>query len=557
MYVESIEAIIPDGYEFIQASISGGGVLTPDIVSGNTYTFINPGTWPGVGLTVTNSYGRLYPFQVRATCSTEASEQIRFNFSIKDYYYHYAENDPTNTDYGVVMANIRNIAHFDHPEIELNNLSGNIQASQPEESWVVRMSNPTNETAPYNWISIDDVANVQIERLVDVATGLDIAPTPYPGGNLYQLGSAGLDSGEFKDYKIDFTYTNCTETTVKVFGGWNCGAPALGEVEVISILEPTTAIDICTPLDYEFHINSAQSGNIKDNEFTILAASGMNPVSGSFEAEYPVGSGNWEAIALSSTVGSNYTYDLTVHSQFPVNGLPGTLNDGGDANIRLMAVRFQMTSDCDFVAGSNFQVAVSANNICGTPAVGNSLESQTVSTDVSGVAADYSVVSTLNVQGGALPVCGNPVTLEATETIVSTNSIGPNGSVEIELAQGYLYSIGSYTCTSANCLTYDSVFTNVNGREVILLLLPAGLDNTDVVSYTYTIYKNPSAHTPCGTTPINVVAKDETTNIACATESSGFCPVVSVQTGLLNFTFDTKVNTVITNRRITHRVKKN
>jgi len=577
MYVESIEAIIPDGYEFIQASISGGGVITPDNISGNTYTFNNPGTWPGVGLTVTNSYGRLYPFQVRATCDTEASEQIRFNFQIKDYYYHYAENDPTNTDYDTTVSNIRNIAHFDHPEINLDNQTGNIQASQPIESWVVRMSNPTNETAPYNWISIDDVSNVQIERVVDIGTGLEIPPTSYPGGNLYQLGTTGINSGQFKDYRIEFSYTSCLETTVKVYGGWNCGAyptdpnldtcskeeldliftPAGGEVEIISVQEPTTAIDICTPLDYVFHINSAQSGNIIDNDFTILAPDGMNPVTGSFEAEYPVGSGSWEAIALNSNVGSSYNYLLTGHSNYPTNGLPGTLNDGGDANSRLMAVRFQMTSDCDFVAGSNFQVSAAANNICGTPAVGSSLESQTVSTDVSGVAADYSVVSTLNLQGSSYAICGSQVTLEATETIVSSSAIGPNGSIEIELPQGYLYTSGSFTCTSANCLTFDSVFTNVNGREVILLLLPAGLDNTDMVSYTYSINKNPNVYTPCGITSINVLAKDETTNIACASEHSGFCPIISVQTGLLNFTFETRVNTVITNRRITHRVKKN
>lgn len=557
MYVESIEAIIPSGYDFIEARILGGTMITPDVVSGNTYTFNNPGDWPGVGLTVTNAYGRIYPFKVRATCETEAIEPITFNFKIKDYYYHYAENDPTSTDFEIIKTNFRNITHYDHPEIVLSNQTGDIQASKPIESWVVRMANPGAKTAPFTWLAIDDVTNVTILKVVDIATGLDVSPTAYPGGNLYELSDSGIPSGNFKDYRIEFSYTSCVETDIKVSGGWNCNGyptdpnldtcskeeldlkftPATGEVEIISVNEPTMAIDICTPIDYEFNINSAQAGNIKDNEFTILAPQGMSPVSGSFEAEYPVGSGNWEAITLAMNTGSSFMYQLTEHTQFPVNGLPGTLNDGGDANVRLMAVRFQMTSDCDFVAGSNFQVSATANNICGTPAKGSSLESQTVSTNVSGVAADYSIVTDMALQSGSFDNCNTPVVLESTQTIITSEPIGSNGFVEIELPNGYQYTTNSYTCTSAICATFDSHTTNSNGREVIKLLIPSGMDSGDYFSYTFEVTEDATEFISCGSKTIEVTSLDETQNISCSTESSGFCPILSVQTGSYEYDF--------------------
>ncbi|MBU2946547.1 hypothetical protein [Zobellia uliginosa] len=557
MYVESIEAVIPPGYELIEATISGGGVLTANTVSGNTYTFDNPGDWPGVGLTVTNAYGRLYPFKVRATCNTERTEPIRFNFKIKDYYYHYADDDPSSTEYEIIQTNARTITHYEHPEITLTNQTGAIQASEPIESWVVRMANSGSKTAPYNWFSIDDVPNVQIERVVDMATGLDVAPTAYPGGNLYQLGTTGLTSSSYKDYRVEFSYASCVETTLKVLGGWNCNeyptdpnvetcskeeldlifTPASGEVEIISIEEPNTAIDICTPLDYAFNINSVQSGNIKDVMFTIIAPQGMNPVSGSFEAEYPVGSGNWEVIGVSSNTGSNYIFNLTQHTQFPTLGLPGTLNDGGNANSRLMATRFKMTSDCNFVAGSNFQVSASANNICGTPALGNSLESQTVSTNVSGVAADYSVVTDVDIVSGSFDNCGTPVVMENTQTIITSEPIGSNGFVEIELPVGYSYAANSYTCTSSLCATFDSVSTNTNGREVIKLTIPPGMVSGDFFGYTYELTENTSGFISCGNKTITITSLDETQNISCSTESGGFCPVLSVQTGEYDYNF--------------------
>lgn len=89
---------------------------------------------------------------------------------------------------------------------------------------------------------------------------------------------------------------------------------------------------------------------------------------------------------------------------------------------------------------------------------------------------------------------------------------------------------------------------------MIKLLLPSSLDNTDTVSYSYGIAKNPSGYAPCGNLQINVLGKDVTSNIACSTEPTGFCPTVSIQTGFLSFNYTTIVNSVITNRQITKRV---
>jgi hypothetical protein len=94
MYVDSVVATLPSGYvwNYTHFQPAAGPVynfLTPTI-SGSRYSFVNPGTWQPLGLTVTNAYGGFVPFNVSPVCGTLLNENINFKIYIRDYYYAYA-----------------------------------------------------------------------------------------------------------------------------------------------------------------------------------------------------------------------------------------------------------------------------------------------------------------------------------------------------------------------------------------------------------------------------------------------------------------------------------
>ncbi|POS00638.1 hypothetical protein Q361_1382, partial [Flavobacterium croceum DSM 17960] len=406
-YITKYEITIPTGYELVSCSytplLGGASVaMTPTSVSGNTYVYDNPGTWVAYRLSATApQYGAYIRPIVQPTCGAPSNTQpFATKTYYKDYYYHYATDvvQPTTWD---VIHNLNISSTYNQttaPKITLTNQTGIVQASKPTESFTIRMASVGGSPAPYRWLSVPTVAGVTPIQLVDLSTNTVIMPITYAGGVWFQLGTAGQAINTDKDYRLDFSYTTCNTTTFAVEGGWNCSAyptdpsaytcgtadvtlpfiPQTAEVQIKTEAQPTSDINLCTNLYYEYRINSAGAGNTVDNTFTIDLPAGMSIVAGSLQAQYPVGTGSWETVST-STAGTQTTLDLTTHTAFPAQGLPGTLTDGGVANSRLMGIRFNVVTDCNFIAGSNLTLSAGANRSCGAPATGDGVGSASLS----------------------------------------------------------------------------------------------------------------------------------------------------------------------------------
>jgi uncharacterized protein YjdB len=563
-YITEYQITIPEGYSYLSCRYShanGGGdePMIPDAIVGNTYTFINPGTWEPYRTTVVNAYGaRIIPILQPNCGAASSTDRYIMTTKIKDFYYHYA--DPTVTTYDRVSTKSVHINYTNSPSANISDITGLVQASAPVESWRVRLNNPSLTTAPYTWIAIPDVAGVNIVQLIDEATMMAVPSIPYTGGKMYHLDAAGITSGQSKFYTIQFSYSTCVRTDVEVLSGWDCGSfvldpnddecgtmsmvtlgfqPQQAEVAIIPVSQPTVPVALCQATPFQFNINSAQAGNVVNSNFAIYTVPGLTPTAGSFMMEYPAGAGNWEAIAQVSS-GTTYTYDLTTHSAYPISGIPGTNTDGGNPLLRQIGVRFTVDTDCDFAAGSNFQISAGGDRACGLPAIGDDSKVQTAPISIAGVALTYLVANTLALDAGSagdFTTCGTPITLSATHTIVELvggATTGANGWVEVRLPLGYQYVNGSYTCTSSpDCATLDTpaITTGLDGAEILNLLIPAGLTNADVLSYTLQITENLSSPAACGDDNIELITFDEATNVPCVTAPGGQCSSLKYQTG--------------------------
>ena len=552
LYITSIEATIPDGYTFTSASFShltsGSLPMTPSSINGNVYTFNNPGNWDPIEITVSNVYGGRIPFTVQASCGTLTSENITFKLNYKDFYYAYAGDVPQPNTYNAENIRTEAINYQNRPDITLTNQTGTIQASNITESWVVRMSNVGQSTAPFNWISIPNTAGVTITQMLDLASNTVIAPIAYNGGNIYNLNAAGIANGLFKDYRISFTYTNCNFTNLTIYGGWNCSDfptdpdtytcsketlvlsfnPAISEIEIISVQQPSASINLCDSTLYQFDVNNAQVGNVVNSTFSLNVLPGMNI--NAFEVEYPKGSGNWSSVPF-TTSGTIVTYNLFQHPNYPaLQGIPGTVNALNNDQ-RKISVRFYMTTDCSFVSGSKFKFSTSANRLCGASALGSDIIIQSVKNDIIGATTNYSVVNNLVLSNGSFDSCSD-LTFDCTSTIIGGSSVtGSTGTISFDIPEGYTFN--TVTCTSSpNCPSLPVV----TGNNVILRI-PTGLSGGDVMNYTIQLTKNGIS---CGNNIIELKTQDIVYNIACASVPGGFCNSIQVETG--NATYNYSIN---------------
>jgi gliding motility-associated-like protein len=535
-----------------------------------TLTFTNDGSFVlnrGSSYTIIDVKGK-------ASCSVPSSGIFKAEAQIRDVYYAesvpYGTIAPTPSISTIYNVNTATKPFANKPAITLSNQTGTLQAAQPNESFIIRMASTGTATAPYIWLGVPNVPGVTINAIVDLATNTPLILLSYSTGVWAQVSTTGLASATTHDYRIDFSYSVCNPTTIVVNGGWDCAAfpsdptvteclpasanlpfvPQAAEVQILAVSEPTTPVDLCTPTYFEYRINSAQAGNLINNTFTIHNVSGTTPSAGSFQAEYPAGAGNWASVPVTVS-GLNYTFNLTAHPAYPASGIPGIINGGGVAANRQMGVRFSIETDCNFAAGSNFQVSTSADKSCGASAIGDDSKVQTAPINIAGVALTYLVANTLALDAGSagdFTTCGTPITLSATHTIVELvggATTGANGWVEVRLPLGYQYVTGSYTCTSPDCATLDTpaITTGLDGAEILNLLIPAGLTNTDVLSYTLQITENLSSPAACGDDNIELITLDEATNVPCVTAPGGQCSSLKYQTGsfILPITVDKAV----------------
>ena len=557
-----------------------------------TYTYTNPAKgsagylYPG-SISVENVYGETIRTWLQATCdskvfvsvaqATTDKQLAKIEIDFEDFYYHYADK----ADIPVVKTPYEEVLRYtDKPAINLlTQTPQTITANKREQHIDFQITNTSLSDAPYGWVSVPDVVGIEVSGLEEInASGTTLRTfspaTGISGEKMFFLDSDGqsgtIAKGTNKLYRLKYKVTNCTKGNISfdLYAGWNCnGNPSQGytktcndnkvtyNVKIAKSLKQITPsstnpgvgqpgevgeISMCQKTKYEYTINSGDEGDIFDVKLVIIKQRGLTI--SDVEIEYPLGSGTKYSNIIPTESGNKITYDLT--SIFPKGSLPGSISES-DVNKRNFKLSFMLKPDCDFTAGSSFDIDIEGNNLCGDPAEGD--RSKAIIAGIDGMDANkYRVNNSLILQGGNANACASPsyATYKGRHEIVDTTplgtfSTGDKGLVVMRIPKGFEYVTGSFTVGNKSNTTFADPVLPTNpiaqvgdGESELNIKIPQGMKNADFFEYTIQIkQKDNTPATECSqAAELIYYTTDKATGVACPGGGTNPCPTITVET---------------------------
>ena len=557
-----------------------------------TYTYTNPAKgsagylYPG-SISVENVYGETIRTWLQATCdskvfvsvaqATTDKQLAKIEIDFEDFYYHYADK----ADIPVVKTPYEEVLRYtDKPAINLlTQTPQTITANKREQHIDFQITNTSLSDAPYGWVSVPDVVGIEVSGLEEInASGTTLRTfspaTGISGEKIFFLDSDGqsgtIAKGTNKLYRLKYKVTNCTKGNISfdLYAGWNCnGNPSQGytktcndnkvtyNVKIAKSLKQITPsstnpgvgqpgevgeISMCQKTKYEYTINSGDEGDIFDVKLVIIKQRGLTI--SDVEIEYPLGSGTKYSNIIPTESGNKITYDLT--SIFPKGSLPGSISES-DVNKRNFKLSFMLKPDCDFTAGSSFDIDIEGNNLCGDPAEGD--RSKAIIAGIDGMDANkYRVNNSLILQGGNANACASTsyATYKGRHEIVDTTplgtfSTGDKGLVVMRIPKGFEYVTGSFTVGNKSNTTFADPVLPTNpiaqvgdGESELNIKIPQGMKNADFFEYTIQIkQKDNTPATECSqAAELIYYTTDKATGVACPGGGTNPCPTITVET---------------------------
>ena len=557
-----------------------------------TYTYVNPPKgspgylYPGE-LSVENAYEATLRTFVQATCDskifvtkTQAGVENQLVFTdieFEDFYYHYAANTGNK-----IAAESHNepIRYSEKPAINLlTETPQNITANKK----IQTITNTSVSDAPYGWISIPDVTGVNVLSLVELDNSGNAVRTftaqNISGEKMFFLSDASnngiIVKNTIKKYRLEYQITNCTNNNLSfdVYAGWNCnGNPTQGYIKTchdqkitynvkiaktLKQIKPSINnpgennpdkignLQMCQKTKYEYTINSGDEGDLFDTKLVVIQEPGLTI--SDVEVEYPLGSGvkysqtSTPAISVAQ-VGNKVTYDIT--AILPNGTLPGSISQPSDVTKRNLKLSFNVQPDCEFTAGSSFDIDVEGNNLCGDPSEGD--KNKVIIAGIAGVSINkYKVNNSIVSQGGNANACASSYAVfkgkhEIIDISPSGNfETGTNGLIIIRIPKGFEYVVGSFTPLhkSANYFANPSLVVPAtkpigNEETELSIKIPSGMKGNDYIEYTIQVKQK--ANTPLTNCSdirkLQYYTTDKVDGIACPSGPSNPCPSITVET---------------------------
>ncbi|MGN6292916.1 MAG: gliding motility-associated C-terminal domain-containing protein [Chitinophagaceae bacterium] len=298
-----------------------------------------------------------------------------------------------NTGFANASITEKDSIYLTAPEIIASTANATPTSTDANISWEIQISNPTIATALRVWMGKASGAGVTINSVqrLSGAGGFVLSSITPTGAGIYQLGTLGQSSNY---YRINATYTSCIKDSIQLAYWYDCantgtypanvGAavykkeiklaviplqPAL-QTSIVSEPASTPAHDLCDVLTYEIETINTGSSGIKDLTVTAyLPASGVTYVPGTFQLEYPAGSGSYIPVADAQvTTGSNSIVFTIPASEIPV--LPSTSG---------FRVKFGLQTACGFSSGGSLRFASAGSAFCGTVVSSTQQQGQKIS----------------------------------------------------------------------------------------------------------------------------------------------------------------------------------
>ena len=569
-------------------------VLESDNGTYKVYSYTNPpkgqpGHLPVGEISAENAYDSYFQPWMQATCKTKvvknlneakaANMLVTSKLEYEDFYYHYAARGGQKITSGEIPENKMPLYFKDVPSIDITPQTAlSVKASKREQILEFKLSNNSFSDAPYAWVSIPNIAGVDILSLTEISSTKAhvytyTAQSNISGEQMFFLSDKGgngtIAKGENRYFRVIYKITNCEAPlhTLKLYAGWNCNSnPTSGYQSTCSDksltynitvaksrkeIEPDAnnpgqnkpdkvgTIPMCTATPYSYIINSASEGDIYDAKLVVTQGAGIS--FSDIEVEYPLNSGNkfyvnsgTKRIGYSQS-GNTHTFDIS--NILPGGSLPGSISEPNDANQRKFKLTFKVTPDCDFTAGSSFDIDIEGNNLCGKPAAGD--KTRAIIAGITGVnISEYSInLDNLTYVNGNGSACDTGVTYRTRVTVNASNpafEIGDNARLRFRIPKGYEFVSGAIQSRSSGTSWTDPARKTAEDKDVrnereISVTVPKGMKNGHSFEYNVTIKQKDNATIDCATPKeLSAFTTDTVTGVTCATAQGGKCGTFTV-----------------------------
>lgn len=372
----------------------------------------------------------------------------------------------------------------------------------------------TISRAGRSWLTFDDTTSLQItevQLIDDPMNPVDLPIEVYNGGHFVNMEALenvnGLNTSAqvCNLLRLKVLTVGCGVNGIRFATGWGCEAtppigwtPAvdqaciddngLSEFEPIApfleadlIDQPTTPVDLCTPITMEFQINNAQAGRAYDILSQFYIPEGLTYTPGSAEVAYPPSS------PFQPTVSDLTPNDTTlrgfgiqfpdlsaVHPYLAASGLQG-FEAGNPSDSNRFVLRLTFETNCDFRSGSITFFDAEGSEACGDQT--NLAAAESAALEINGVIPDGSHVYTVEFDpdsriGIAIPT--SP--LEILVTNVGTDPSDADDVLEITIPEGYTYEPNTTQgITPMGYTPGEPVETVAGGLTTLEFALPVGL----------------------------------------------------------------------------------
>lgn len=392
----------------------------------------------------------------------------------------------------------------------------NISSSSPNQtvngntvSWEVQISNTTSVAKPNVWLAkavgVNGTTIAGIQSLS--GPGGTAISTIVPVGGIYQLGSIAASTSKY--YRINATFTNCVQDSIKMMGDFSCAAypgnitegsascrvqhltlrvaaqtPAL---QLTKIAEPIAAVNLCDNLTYELEVVNSGLGTATDLSVKVQLppTGGIQYVAGTYGLKYPSTTGSYTPLADINAAVSGNLLTFTIPAS-AMASLPGT---------EKFRIKFQMkTLPCDFTSGEQLIFRPTGKNNCSAAISGTSIAGSPINiVGVPPIVPQFAITSAVN----SVTACGSgPVSTGYKFKIVNT------GSILTTAADGFRITLPSpWTMNTAVAFSHNpssAVFSSTPANGVYDFKTGTGLAVGDSIVFTTTLDALSAAQLPCG-----------------------------------------------------------
>lgn len=432
MEVDSIQVILPEGFEYVEGSanfkylpLDAVPILDPVVEELNDertkLTFINNGIW-ALGDKINNN---------------EVAGGLRFNFTNPCfsqegliYTYYYKTNYYTNDENCIQTVEESKTIDIGVPSIFAFTtllIDDNVGYSRFD-TVNLRFCNTSNfdHVEPYLLIK-SKLNNLNILKVSEVSQSpssiIGFQQTELEDGSvLVTFEGINLDGGLCIELEVLTEYIDCDGLEfLNLRSSYTCGdVPFPTEYEDVNctahnnfikypdqpaevqlqVNSPTEAIPLCEPFFYEFTINSAQLANIYEPVLEVefpplggLALGGIPTI------EYPLGTAPRDFVPEFTDTGLRIDLAAADLENEPSANILEKGIEGlgiGTADTRKAIIRMPLNTDCNFISGSSIRASITANRPCGSPATGSGITQLLEPILIEGAVPSYITLTTID-----------------------------------------------------------------------------------------------------------------------------------------------------------------